>query len=480
MRWKAAALSLGTIGWSVLGTGCSTNPATGEREIALIGEQQEIQMGREADQQIVATLGLYDDPALQAYVQGLGAELAAASERPDLPWTFRVIDDPTVNAFALPGGFVYVTRGILTHLRSEAELVGVLGHEIGHITARHSVSQISRAQLAQLGFGLGMILVPELRPFGDVASVGLQLLFLSHGRDDEREADELGVRYMNRTTYDPRELAQVMLMLERASALEGGSGRVPEWLSTHPDPGNRAALIQQVVQASGADLSGARVRRDEYLRRLDGTVFGIDPREGFFEGTLFHHPDLAFRLTFPAGWQTVNTKQAVRAVSPNQDAAMELTLAEGSPAQALSRFGAHEAVQVGRSRQESLNGLPAVRAEFAAASEQGVFRGLALFVSHGGNTYQILGYAPEARWGAHEARIHESLGSFARETDPRVLAAEPNRLDIVQLQRSHTLQSFLQHFPSAERAEVVGLINGLESGDTLPAGTLAKRVVGAS
>jgi predicted Zn-dependent protease len=465
---------------ALLVAACSVNPATGERELALVGEEQEIQMGREADQQVVATLGLYEDPELASYVQSLGARLAAASERPDLPWTFRVVDDPTVNAFALPGGFIYVTRGILTHLRSEAELVGVLGHEIGHVTARHSVSQISRAQLTQLGFGLGMILIPELRPFGDLASVGLQLLFLSYGRDDEREADELGVRYMNRTSYDPRELSEVMLMLERSSEVSGGSGRVPEWLSTHPDPGNRATHIQQLVQESNADLSNSLVRRNEYLRTIDGTIFGPNPREGFFEGDVFHHPDLAFRFTFPSGWQTVNTKQAVRGLSPNQDAAMELTLAQGSPSQALAGLGAEQGVQVGRSRQESVNGLPAVLAEFVAAGQEGAFRGLALFVSHGGNTYRILGYAPETRWAGHERSIHDALGSFARETDPRVLGAQPNRLSIVQLEKSHTLQSFLQRFPSTEKPEIVGLINGLESGGSLPAGTLAKRVVGGS
>ena len=476
MGWRAGVL-VGALGASMFASGCSVNPATGERELALIGEQQEIEMGRQADQEVVATLGLYDDPSLQQYVQNLGARLAASSERPDLPWTFRVVDDATVNAFALPGGFIYVTRGILTHLRSEAELVGVLGHEIGHVTARHSVSQISRAQLTQLGFGLGMILIPELRPFGDIASVGLQLLTLSHSRGDENEADELGVRYMGRLSYDPRELSGVMRMLERSSQLDEGSGRVPEWLSTHPDPGNRAAHIEQVVQESGVGLSGAQVRRNEYLQRVDGMVFGDNPREGFFEGSVFHHPELAFRLTFPNGWRTLNTKQAVQAMSPNQDAAMELSLAQGSPRQALSQFGSQQGIQLGRTSQESVNGLTAAFAEFAVASEQGNILGTAMFVQQGGTTYQLLGYAPESRWNSYRASIERALGSFERETDPRVLAAQPERLQLVQLDRSYTLQSFLQRFPSAEDADVVALINGLESGAALPAGTLAKRVV---
>jgi len=282
---------------------------------------------------------------------------------------------------------------------------------------------------------------------------------------------------MGRLSYDPRELSGVMRMLERSSQLDAGSGRVPEWLSTHPDPGNRAAHIEEVVQESGVSLAGAEVRRNEYLQRIDGMVFGENPREGFFDGNVFHHPELAFRLTFPNGWQKVNTKQAVQAVSPNQDAAMELSLAEGSPRQALSQFGSQQGVQIGGTSQESVNGLSAAFAEFAVAAEQGTFRGTAMFVQQGGTTYRILGYAPESRWNTHRTSIERAMGSFQRETDPQVLAAQPERLQLVQLDRSYTLQSFLQRFPSSEDADVVALINGLESGAALPAGTLAKRVV---
>ena len=187
--------------------GCAVNPVTGERELALISEEEEVQLGREADQEIVSTLGLYEDERWQNYVQELGERMALDSERPDLPWTFRVVDDPVVNAFALPGGYIYLTRGILAHFGSEAELAGVLGHEIGHVTARHSVQQISRAQLAQLGLGLGTLLLPELETWVGAAGVGLQLLLLSYSRDAEREADDLGLRYMADLNYDPTEMA---------------------------------------------------------------------------------------------------------------------------------------------------------------------------------------------------------------------------------------------------------------------------------
>jgi len=139
MRWKTNIAALALL--ALTATSCSTNPATGKKQIAFIGEEQEIAMGREADQQIVQSLGLYEDKDVQAYVNRLGKELAAKSERPNLPWTFRVVDDPVVNAFALPGGYIYVTRGLMTHLTSEAELASVIGHEIGHVTGRHSVSR---------------------------------------------------------------------------------------------------------------------------------------------------------------------------------------------------------------------------------------------------------------------------------------------------------------------------------------------------
>ena len=195
IRVTASLTAMAVVGCLLLG--CATNPATGKRQLSLIGEQDEIAMGREADKDIVALDGpSTTTPELQAYVQELGAALAAESERPNLPWTFRVLDDPIVNAFALPGGYIYVTRGILSHLNSEAELVGVLGHEIGHVTARHSVSRLSKAQLFSIGLGgRGWRVSPELREFGGIAQSGLGLLFLKYSRDDERQADDLGLRY---------------------------------------------------------------------------------------------------------------------------------------------------------------------------------------------------------------------------------------------------------------------------------------------
>src|SRR6266540_3889933 len=241
-------------------TACARNPATGARQLSLISESREIQMGREYDQEVRSSLGLYPDSALQRYVQELGARLAARSERPNLPWTFHVVDDPVVNAFALPGGFIFVTRGILGHLRSEAQLAAVVGHEIGHVTARHTVNQLSKQQLAQVGLTVGSIVSPEFERFGGLASAALGVLFLKYSRDHESQADELGLRYMRRGGYDPREMPDVFTLLDRVSQGAGG-GRVPEWLATHPAPANRRERIVQEIAGLPRDSSGTTVYR---------------------------------------------------------------------------------------------------------------------------------------------------------------------------------------------------------------------------
>ncbi|MHB8877227.1 MAG: M48 family metalloprotease, partial [Myxococcaceae bacterium] len=199
--------------------GCFRNPVTGRKQLSLISQKQEIELGQESSAQVAQSLGLYPEPRVQEYVSTVGQRLAAASERPQLPWTFQVLDEAGVNAFALPGGPVFITRGLLTHLNSEAELVTVLGHEVGHIAARDSVALLSKAQLAQLGLGVGSIFVPDL---AQLAGVGTSLLFLRFGRDAERRADELGFEYALAQGYDARAMADLFTTLDLASRSDGG------------------------------------------------------------------------------------------------------------------------------------------------------------------------------------------------------------------------------------------------------------------
>ena len=462
----------------VLAPACATNPATGQRQLSLIGEQQEIAMGREADQQVVAQLGLYPDEGVQRYVERVGRALAAASERPDLPWTFRVVDDPVVNAFALPGGFIYVTRGILTHFDSEAQLAAVVGHEIGHVTGRHSVERISKAQLAQLGLGIGAIVEPEVANYADLAQTGLSVLFLKYSRDDEREADSLGLRYLTRKSYAAGEMPEVFALLDRVSAAAGG-GRIPGWLATHPAPENRRERITAEIASTGAPAGGT-VRAAEYLAAIDGMVFGDDPRQGFFESTAFYHPELAFRLRFPEGWQTQNTRQAVAALSPGRDAIAVLTLEEGdSPRAAAQRFFAQQGLTRGNAFSGRFGGLAAEASFFAVDRAQGEdLTGVAAFVAHGGRVFRLLGYAAASDFRRYQSALEAAAASFGPLTDRAKLNVRPRRIEIVRLPGAMTLEAFARRYPSTVDVATLALINQVEPGATLRAGARVKRVVG--
>jgi predicted Zn-dependent protease len=454
---------------------CARNPVTGRRELSLISESQEVAMGQEAAKEVAGSIPPVADDALQRYVSGLGMQLARASERPNLPWSFTVIDDPQVNAFALPGGPIFITRGILSHMNSEAQLVSVLGHEIGHITAKHSVQQMSQAQLAQIGLIAAVIVKPGLAQFGDLASQGLGLLFLKFGRDDETQADDLGFKYMTTGGYSPTEMAEMFRTLQR---LGGGSteGRVPEWLSTHPDPGNRVEKTLQRTAATSLP-AGLKVERDAFLQRTEGLIFGANPREGFFRQQQFLHPDLRFQLDFPTGWQTQNQTSAVAAISPQQDALVVLALAgTASPNQALSEFFGQQGITNQGTSSGSINGMPAASGAFTANTQDGVLAGNVAFVSLDNRTFRLLAYTPQQRYSAYRGVFTQSLGSFRRLTEPAALAVQPVRVRLVRLPRAMTVTEFHQAYPSPIPVAQVALINGVEPTTTLPAGTLVKRV----
>lgn len=460
--------------------GCARNPATGANELMLISQSQEIQMGEEYDRQVMQQIGLYEDSALQRFARQIGAKLAANSERPSLPWTFRVADDAAVNAFAIPGGHIYVTRGILAHLNSEAELAGVIGHEIGHVTARHSAHQMSQQQLAGIGLAVGSIASPAIARYAGLAQQAIGVLFLKFSRDDETEADQLGVRYMARENYDLNQMPHVFTMLERQGQAAGGS-RLPEWLATHPDPGNRRENIERLIAALPAGSGGNVVNREAYLRRLDGMIFGANPRDGYFRGTHFFHPGMRFQITFPQGWATANGTQAVQALSPQKDAAIELAVAPGNNAEAAARtFLTQQGIQSSGATRATLNGLPAVSASFAATTEQGVLRGTVIFVEHNGSVFQVAGYAPEASWAANRASVEGGLRSFQPLTDPAALNVQPQRVDIVTPTVRTSIADLLRSRPSPLSADALALLNQVEPNTPLEAGRAIKWIVGPS
>jgi predicted Zn-dependent protease len=463
---------------------CATNPVSGRRQFTLMGEGEEVALGRQMDQQVRQQMGLYDDAEWQGYVSRVGLELARTSHRPDLPWSFAVVDTPTVNAFALPGGFIYITRGLLAYLGSEAELAGVLGHEIGHVTARHAAEQYTRSTSAQLGLALGTILFPEAAPYGDLAGTGLGLLFLKYGRSAELEADRLGAEYAARSGWDPAGIAGMLSTLGRLDVVSRDRRGVPNWLATHPDPGSRVSEIAPVV-ASLQPMDGAavRVERESYLRRLDGLLFGDDPREGIVRGNTLLHPVLRIAVQFPAGWTVQNSSSQVIAQPPGRQEFVLLDIVAHPQGRTLSEVA---------QRNMSASGLRALAGEPVRLGEADAFVGTfegrlqsggrvvarAAYISTGGTVYRLAGLATADGFASVAGEFEATIRSFRTLTAAEAERIRPNRVRLHVARRGDTWDSLAQ---GASQGNVAGpalaVLNGA-SPDTAPAdGQLVKVVV---
>ena len=472
------ALSLVVLGTLV--PGCAVNPVTGQRELSLVSPQQELRLGSEGYTAVVAEYGLYDDPALQAYVNEVGLKVARASHQPGLAWHFAVLDDPTVNAFAMPGGYIYITRGILAHLNSEAQLAGVLGHEVGHVTHRHTAERITQQQLYGLGLGVASVFSGTVRRYGDLAQQGLGLLFLKYSRDDERQADELGVAYATGAGYDPREIPSTYAMLKRVS--EQAGQRLPGYLSTHPDPGDREATTAELAKQAAQGKTGLAVNGRAYVQRLDGVVFGSDPRQGYFAGDEYIQPTLRFQLTFPAGWKHQDTRSAVAAQEPGQQATVELMLADAgtlAPAAFVQQLNDRGTFAEVAGKPETIGGFAAWVGRASVPQQQGVaVVATAGYIRRADSLMvQLLGRSQQPG-DANDAKIHASLRSFRAVTDPARLAARPDRVKVEKVATTATLEATLRKLGATESLfQTDALLNNLETDETVMAGTLLKVVV---
>ena len=462
------------------GLSCAKNPVTQKRELMLISNSQEIALGRQTDPEVLQTYGRYEDANLDAYVAGLGNRLGGLSHRPELAYSVKVVDSDVVNAFAIPGGYVYLTRGMLTYLNNEAELAGVMGHEIGHIAARHSAHLYSQAQLAQLGLGLGSVFSQTFQKYAGVAQLGLSMLFLKFTRDDERQADSLGVEYSSKAGFDSAQMANMFLTLERLNPGSDRSG-LPGWFSTHPNPPDRIAAIQRDTQTWRATLPQTEyvINRDSYLRYLEGMVFGADPRQGFVEGQVFYHPQLAFQFPVSAGWKVNNTAAQVQLFPPEQDAAVLFSMVSSpSPAAAAEAFRQESRASLQLSEVIRVNGLQAQRMVSDVALEQGDIRVASYFIQKDEHVYVFHGYTDPAQFDRYYPAFQQTMGHFDRLTDRAKLNAKPDRLALKRTAGPGSArQAFQQFGVPQDKLEKVAILNGVQLADELPAGTLVKIVV---
>jgi predicted Zn-dependent protease len=459
--------------------------------ISLVSTDEEARLGKESDPAIRAEFGTYSDEELAVYVQNLGRKLALRSELPNLDWHFTVLDSPVVNAFALPGGYIYITRGLLAHATSEAQLAGVLGHEIGHVTARHSAQQISRQQILGVGLGIGSILSPEVARWRDLAGTGLGLLQMRFSRSHERQADELGIRYMLRAGYDPREVPAFFDVLDRLQRRSGSS--IPTWMSTHPAPENRMETTRQLAREAIADRRSAAgtltVGRPDYLGRIDGMAFGDDPRQGYFDGTTFYHPDMRFTLAFPEGWITQNRPTRVLAADAAESttAVLRLTLEKAKEGEGAGQFvrrtvAEAQGMEILSGEAETVHGLRAYLATVRAAARDGSRQRLFLAaVRLDERMFVFLGQAASGTYTRHQPTFTRVVRSFARLTDRSRLGVTPQRLQLHQVTRSQTLSDYLAALGTqpVENRELA-LLNQLRRQDQVTKGQTLKLIAPGS
>jgi predicted Zn-dependent protease len=462
---------------------CARNPVTGKRELSLMSTKGEVRLGAEADPSIVASYGLYQDDKIQRFINDKGQQMARISHRSKLKYEFKILDSPVVNAFAVPGGYVYFTRGIMAHFNNEAEFAGVLGHEIGHITARHSASQYSKAQLAQVGFIVGIIASEKFRQFANEAQTGLSLLFLKFGRDDETQSDQLGVEYSTKIGYDAHYMADFFGTLARMRDQAGEAAQIPTFLSTHPDPGDRFNKVHQLADKAqaGMDKSKLQVNRDPYLRMIDGLVYGDDPKQGYVENDYFYHPELKFQFALPRRWKYANSASQFQVAEPEGKAAIILQLAaEKSLQEAANAFVTNNKLKGLDQRNVTVNGLRglAVLADQENPNDPNAsLRILTYFIEYGNLIYKLHGLALKSDYPRFESYFLDTMESFKELKDPAKINVKPERIKIITVAKDGTLKEvFNDNDVPADRQEELSILNSKKLTERVTKGMLLKIV----
>jgi len=345
---------------AVLLAACSVNPVSGERDFVLMSESEELALGRQHSRQVMTRYRAYDNASLQGYIQSVGDRLAAVSHRNTLPYRFTLLDSTEINAFALPGGYIYITRGLLAYLNSEAELAAVLGHELGHVTARHSVRQHSLSTATQVIGGL-MTAASGVRELGQVSQLLSQGIIKGYGREHELEADGLGVEYLVRAGYPASAMRKVITILKNQELfdqqLAAEQGRKPRAyhgvFSSHPD--NDTRLQEVLSRTVEVPRKSVGRRQDEvFLKRLAGLTYADSEQDGVIRGRTFYHAGLDFKLNFPKGWLIKNTADSVVAITPSNDAFLQLSMESRPKGLSPRRFLAAKLGQVAVLSEKSL------------------------------------------------------------------------------------------------------------------------------
>lgn len=470
--------------------GCTTNPATGEQSFtAFMSPAEEERIGAEQHQQVIREGGgAYADPALAGYIDRLGQALVAQSEQPGSGYSFVVLDDDGVNAFALPGGYIYVTRGLLALASNEAEVAGVLAHELGHVVARHAAQRYSRSMatgvgvtaLSVVGLAFG---IPPIA--GDLAGFGAQAWLQDYSRDQELEADRLAVRYMTRAGYDPEAMVTLFRKLDAdarlQAALVGDPGAADRFniMASHPRTADR---LQQVSQlARSARNPNQRLGESEYLARIDGLVYGDAREDGIRRGRDFVHPDLRIGFRVPPGFVLQNAPQQVVAVGPQQSLIIfsgerpEIAAGAGTMTNYLSRvWGARATLQ--GVEAFTVDGLDAATATSRASTRNGTMDVRLLAIRTGPNQIYRFVFLSRPDLTARLAPAFKETGySFHRLSEQEAAAVQPLVVRVVAVKAGDSIESLAQGMPfNGYNDDVFRVLNGVDSRSPLVAGRPVK------
>lgn len=450
-----------------------------------MGEEREKQIGKENDPAIVAQFGLYQDQNLQNFIEIKGQEMVKKSHLPNLDFEFKILDSPVINAFALPGGYVYFTRGIMAHFNNEAQFAGVLGHEIGHVTARHSAEQFTKQTLGQILLVGGLIISPEFRQFANEAQQGLGLLFLSFSRGNESQSDILGVNYSSYIGYDAREMAGFFRTLQRKTSTTEGA-RIPEFMSTHPDPGRRYETVYELAtewQEENPSVN-VKINRDEYLNLIGGMTYGEDPKQGYTDNNVFYHPELKFQFPYPNGWQLQNSPQQVQMASKDGKALSIFTLSpQKSISAAKSEIVTQLKLQIQREQSMTIGGLPAYgmvsnQVNQGQNGQSQTLKVQTILIDYNDLIYVFHGVTDQKDFQKYEQSFDYIMTNFKKLTDPARLNVKAEKISVVKVKSSGTLARALSSYqmPSS-RHEELAILNGMELQDQLQQGSKIKIVV---
>jgi predicted Zn-dependent protease len=480
MRKASLALTL------VLLAACSTNPATGKREFNIVPESQEIAIGQQSHSEILQQFGTYDEkPELNRLVDRVGHQLAAASERPNLPWHFTVLDTPMVNAMALPGGYVYITRGMLERINSEDELAGVLGHEIAHVTARHSAQQISRQQLAQVGLVLGAVVAgPEvLQQYGQLAQLGLGLLFQRYSRAHETEADLLGTGYMAEVHYNPIGVERMLTTLQRLD--KNPSAGIDRYFMSHPDPAKRVHDVhQKIAQMNGMTSAGsfAPPDRNQYVRLLDGVITGNSTEHTVIRNNVVYDRGHNLVVTAPRGWIASTEPGVMFAMRPSGNA-NSYFVAQEVPARQLQGRDAQNAVRIrfeqmglqyAGSREARMGSGERFAVDVWQGNTQGGVVGVETTQFVHGDHVAVLMFVTPGGASRTQSPMAEVLSQM-RVDQQRVRSVEAPRINLATVRNGESWNDLAQRATGNSRdAEAVANLNGYDLRTPPPAGMLVK------